>query len=144
MKFLLTSLIITAIGVMAVPNPEVTPCTKNCHPVKPICPAGQEASGGEECWGCCLPIPVPTLTERSSETFCTEVCRLEKPVCPVGEAPSGSPGCWGCCQPTSPSPKPTPSPCIALCQPTKPVCPQGEAPTRSETCWGCCQPIGSF
>jgi hypothetical protein len=145
MKLLLTTFIITAIGALAVPSPQATPCTKICHLEKPVCPAGQAPTGGEGCWGCCEPIPV--VAERASDNAdasCTAVCRTVKPVCPSGQSPSGSPGCWGCCKPVSPVPNSTRSPCLAVCVPTEPVCPEGEAATGGGDCWGCCQPIGSF
>lgn len=142
MKSLFASVLLAAIAVSALPNPQDIVCTAVCREVKPICPAGQEASGSEGCWGCCQPIKPPTM--------CTDVCRVIKPVCPVGQAPTGSKGCWGCCRPIrtitkiSPIPKPTPRPCLTVCLIEKPVCPLGEAATGSEGCWGCCQPIGTF
>ncbi|XP_006461502.1 small cysteine-rich protein [Agaricus bisporus var. bisporus H97] len=147
MKLVITSFILAAVGVMAIPAPQGTVCAAVCREEKPVCPAGQQASGSEGCWGCCQPIPyTEMMKDRSPETseFCTAVCRTVKPVCPEGEAATGSPGCWGCCQPVSPSPKPTPRPCLAVCLPEKPICPVGEAATGNEECWGCCQPIGSF
>ncbi|KAF8161435.1 hypothetical protein B0H34DRAFT_700934 [Crassisporium funariophilum] len=80
--------------------PQGTICTAVCRPVKPVCPAGQDASGSEGCWGCCQPLSLSESTPSVPQgTICTAVCRPVKPVCPAGQGATGSEGCWGCCQP---------------------------------------------
>ncbi|EAA66969.1 hypothetical protein AN8544.2 [Aspergillus nidulans FGSC A4] len=98
-------------------------CTAVCRPVKPECPAGEVATGSENCWGCCQPVSISANRVANATEMCTAVCRPEKPECPAGEAPTGQEGCWGCCAPIT---KTEEHICTRKCRLEKPECPAGE------------------